>query len=108
MMSKCLSLVVAVIFLFGNQIAYAEIEKPADSQNEVAKNEVDAAEAGPQVGEVETVSANGSITRAKCPHSCSDRKIPKASCREWRSKMYPDVCYVEDLSKPSNAVPVGK
>ena len=59
---------------------------------------------GLNLSDVEVVSANGSITRKRCPHSCADRGIKKADCKEWRSKMYPDVCYVEDLSKPSQAI----
>lgn len=65
-------------------------------------------EASPPLGDdVEVISMNGSITRGKCPHTCEDRNIPRKDCKEWRSKMYGDRCYVEDLRMPSNAIADG-
>lgn len=55
---------------------------------------------------IETVSVNGSITRGTCPHSCASRGIPKESCKEWKSNMYGDKCYVQDTRLPSNAIPM--
>ena len=97
-----LSVVLIAILALSAQLSLAQ-----DKNVDIAPSKGDHGDAGPQGREVEVVSANGSVTRAKCPHSCVDRKIPQTSCREWRSKMYPDVCYVEDLRKPSDAVPLG-
>lgn len=99
-------LFIATFFTY--HVVQADSESTRIPNSGVVAEEATAVEAGPQGSEVEVVSANGSVTRAKCPHTCADRKIPKSSCKEWRSKMYPDVCYVEDTSKPSNAIPLGK
>jgi hypothetical protein len=100
--------VVIVTLSLTSAVAHAENESHKSVDAGGVKDGTSTIEAGSKGTEVEVVSANGSITRAKCPHTCADRSIPKGSCREWRSKMYPDVCYVEDTSKPSDAIPLGK
>lgn len=105
--------VFAAAFLFtfvAIPMTYAEPGRPSSTTAPLPQETISAVEtasveeSGPNLNDVEVVSANGSITRKKCPHSCVDRGIPKKSCKEWRSMMYPDVCYVEDLSKPSQAI----
>jgi hypothetical protein len=56
----------------------------------------------------ETISLNGSLTRALCPYSCEMRGIPKRNCREWRSLVDPEKCYVEDTRLAQHAVILGK
>jgi hypothetical protein len=104
---------IAAVFLFSfvaTPMTHAEPGIPSSTTAPLLQETLSAVEtagveeSGPNLSDVEVVSANGSITRKRCPHSCVDRGIPKKSCKEWRSMMYPDVCYVEDLSKPSQAI----
>lgn len=54
--------------------------------------------------EYEVISTNDSIRRALCPYTCKMRGIPKSHCREWRSQINRQKCYVQDTSLPSEAV----
>jgi hypothetical protein len=56
------------------------------------------------VREVETISTNGSITRASCPHTCEDRGLPVTQCKTWTSENDPSKCYVMDTTKPTEAI----
>lgn len=56
-------------------------------------------------GTYETVSTNGSITRALCPYTCDMRGLPKEHCKTWASKQEPSKCYVQDTRLQSNAIP---
>ena len=54
--------------------------------------------------EYRIVDAHGAVTRAACPYSCSDRGIPKESCKEWKSITHSlgGECYVQDLRVSKN------
>lgn len=55
-------------------------------------------------GQYEVISTNGSITRALCPYTCAMRRIPKGVCKVWRSRRDPNLCYVQDMRLPSDAI----
>jgi hypothetical protein len=88
-------------------VAIVPFSVAAQETNQGASSGAPSVQAPAEPDDVEVVSMNGSVTRAKCPYTCEMRGIPRKFCREWKSRMYGDRCYVQDTRLPSNAVPIG-